>query len=58
MHLLDDLEPLGDDLITLTVGIQTMDCFLHLALQTGNTGQALEIIDHIQNQRGCGVPSS
>ena len=56
VHLLDDLEPLGHDLIALAVGIQTMDCFLHLALQTGNTGQALEIVDHIQNQRGCGVP--
>ena len=55
MHLLDNLKPLGHDLVTLAVGIQTMDCLLHLALQAGNTGQALEIVDHIQNQRGCGV---
>ena len=55
MHLLDDLKPLGNDLIALAVGIQTMDCFLHLALQTGNAGQALKVVDHIENQRGCGI---
>lgn len=36
MHLLNYLEPLGDDLIALTVGIQAVDCLLHLALQTRN----------------------
>ena len=36
MHLLNNLEPLGDDLIALTVGIEPMDCLLHLALQTRN----------------------
>ena len=58
VHLLNNLEPLGDDPIALAVGIQTMDCFLHLALQTGNAGQALKVVDHIKNQRGCGIPSS
>ena len=47
MHLLDDLESLGDDPIALTVGIEPVDRLLHLALQTGNTGQALEIVDNI-----------
>ena len=56
MHLLDDLEPLGHDLVALTVGIEPVNRLLHLALQTGYTGQALEIVDHIQDQRGCGVP--
>ena len=55
MHLLDDLEPLGHDLVTLAVGIEPMNSLLHLALQTGNAGQALEVVDHIQNQRGCGI---
>ena len=32
MHLFDDLKSLGDDLITLAVGIQAVDCLLHLAL--------------------------
>ena len=32
MHLLNNLEPLGDDLIALAVGIQTVDRLLHLAL--------------------------
>ena len=56
MHLLDDLEPLGHDLIALTIGIEPVNSLLHLALQTGNTGQPFEIVDYIQNQRGCGVP--
>ena len=47
MHLLDDLEPFGHDLIALAVGIQTMDCFLHLALQAGNTGQTFKVVDNI-----------
>ena len=58
VHLLDDLEPLGDDLVALTVGVKPVNRLLHLALQTGNTGQTFEIVDHIQNQRGCGVPGS
>ena len=58
VHLLDDLELLGDDLITLTVGIEPVNSLLHLALQTGNAGQALKVVDHIQNQRGCGVTGS
>ena len=32
MHLLNNLEPLGDDFIALTVGIQAVDCLLHLIL--------------------------
>ena len=32
MHLFDDLKSLGDDPIALTVGIQAVDCLLHLAL--------------------------
>ena len=56
VHLLDDLEPLGHDLIALAVGIQTMDCFLHLTLQTGNTGQAFKVVDHIQDQGRLCVP--
>ena len=36
MHLLNNFKPFGDDLITLTVGIQAVDCLLHLALQTRN----------------------
>ena len=56
MHLLDDLKPLGHDLVALTVGIESVNCFLHLTLQTGNAGQTLKVVDHIKNQRGCGVP--
>jgi len=56
MHLLDDLEPLGHDLIALTIGIEPVNSLLHLTLQAGNTGQPLKIVDHIQNQRGCGIP--
>ena len=58
VHLLNDLKPLGDDSITLTVGIEPVNCLLHLALQAGNTGQTLEVIDYIKNQRGCGISSS
>ena len=58
MHLFDDLEPLGDDLIALAVGIQTMDCFLHLALQTRYAGQAFKVVDNIQDQRGCSISGS
>ena len=47
MHLLDDLEPLGHDFIALAVGIEPMDRLLHLALQTGNAGQALKVVDNI-----------
>ena len=32
MHLLNNFKPFGDDLITLTVGIQAVDCLLHLIL--------------------------
>ena len=32
MHLLNNLEPLGDDLVALTVSIQAVDRLLHLAL--------------------------
>ena len=56
VHLLDDLEPLGDDFIALAVGIQAVNSLLHLVLQTGNADQSLEVVDHIENQRGCGVP--
>ena len=52
MHLLDDLEPLGNDLIALAVGIEPMNGLLHLTLQTGNTGQAFKVVDHVQDQ-GC-----
>ena len=47
MYLLDDLKPLGDDLVTLTVGIEPINSLLHLALQTGNAGQPFEIVDNI-----------
>ena len=47
VHLFDNLKPLGHDFVALTVGIQTMDCFLHLALQTGNTGQTFKVVDNI-----------
>ena len=47
MHLLDDFEPLGDDLITLAVGIQTVNGLLHLTLQTGNVGQTFEVVNNI-----------
>ena len=47
MYLLNDLEPLSDDLIALAVGIEPMDCLLHLALQTGNAGQTFEVINNI-----------
>ena len=56
MHLLDDLEPLGDDLIALAVGIEPMNSLLHLTLQAGNTGQAFKIVDHIQDQWCFGIP--
>jgi len=32
VYLFDDLKSLGDDPIALTVGIQAVDCLLHLAL--------------------------
>lgn len=32
MHLLNYLEPLGDDLITLAVGIEPVNGLLHLVL--------------------------
>ena len=57
VHLFDDLKPLSDDLIAFAVGIEPVNCFLHLALQAGNTGQALEVVDYIENQRGCGITS-
>ena len=47
VYLFDDLKPLGHDLIALAVGIQTMDCFLHLALQTRYAGQAFKVVDNI-----------
>jgi hypothetical protein len=47
VHLLDDLKPFGHNLVALAVGIEPVDRLLHLALQTGNTGQALEIVDNI-----------
>lgn len=47
IYLLNDLEPLGDDLIALAVGIEPMDSLLHLALQTGNAGQTFEIINNV-----------
>lgn len=47
MYLLNDLEPLGDDLIALAVGIEPMDRLLHLALQTGNAGQTFEVINNV-----------
>ena len=55
VHLLDDLKPLGDDFIALAVGIEPVNCLLHFALQVGNAGQAFKVVDHIQNQRGCGI---
>ena len=47
VHLFDDLEPLGHDLIALAVGIEPMNGLLHLTLQTGNAGQALKVVDNI-----------
>ena len=56
LHLLDDLEPLGDDLLPFPVGIEPLDGGGHLLLQPRDTGQTLKVVDYVQNKgRGLGA---
>ena len=56
MHLLHDLKVVGDDLVSLAVGVQALHGGGHFALQAADAGQPLEVVDHIQNQRCNAVP--
>ena len=56
MHLLHDLKVVGDDLVSLAVGVQALHGGGHFVLQAADAGQPLEVVDHIQNQRCGAVP--
>ena len=56
MHLLHDLKAIGDDLVSLAVGVQALHGGGHFVLQAADAGQSLEVVDHIQNQRCNAVP--
>ena len=55
LHLLDHLKALGDDPVTLAVGVEPLHGGGHLVLQPRDAAQPLEIVDHIQNQRRFGA---
>ena len=56
MHLLHDLKVVGDDLVSLAVGVQALHGGGHFVLQAADAGQPLEVVDHIQNQRCSAIP--
>ena len=55
LHLLDHLKALGDDPVSLAVGVEPLHGGAHLVLQPRDAAQPLEVIHHIQNQRRFGA---
>ena len=56
MDLLHNLKTIRNDLAALAVGIETLHGGGHLVLQAADAGQALKVIDDIQNKRCCAIP--
>ena len=56
MDLLQNLKTVSHNLIALTVGVETLHSGSHLILQATDAGQALKVIDDIQNKRCCAIP--
>ena len=56
MDLLHNLKTVSHDLITLTVGVETLHGGSHLVLQAADAGQALKVIDDIQNKWCRAIP--
>ena len=56
INLLHNLKTVSHDLITLTVGVETLHGGSHLVLQAADARQALKVIDDIQNKRCRAIP--
>ena len=56
MDLLHNLKTVSHNLITLTVGVETLHGGSHLILQAADAGQSLKVIDDIQNKRCRAIP--
>ena len=56
MDLLHNLKTIRNDLVALAVGVKALHGDSHLVLQAADAGQALKVIDDIQNKRCRAIP--
>ena len=56
VYLLYNFKTVSHDLITLTVGVEALHSGSHLILQATDAGQALKVIDYIQNKWRRAIP--